>query len=654
MNPGTVFANRYLIKRPLGEGGMANVYLAEDLSTNQQVAIKTLRLDLQENPDFVRRFQREAQSASRLIHPNIVQVYDSGNYEGTQYLVMEYVEGIDLKTYIKKFFPIPYAQVVNIMEQILSAVSMAHNHGIVHRDLKPQNILIDSQGMVKITDFGIAVARSEFGMTQTNTVLGTIHYLSPEQVRGGTTSNKSDIYSLGIILYEMLAGRVPYEGENAVQIAMKHSNDEIPPLRNIDPNVPQPLENVIIRATAKNPDNRYLTAEDMANDLRTVLSPERAAETRLKFLNNDMEVTKAIPVSELRQSMRTGLAEEAPQEISNKSKTVSGNRNNQRRKRGSKMSKRNKIIAIVVGGLLLLGIAAIAANMFGPKYITLDNYTNKSQASVQKVLVQNGLKVGTVSKTTSKTIKKGYVISTDPKAGKRLKKGATVNLVVSNGNKKVAFGNYIGGVYTQVKRVLENQGYTVKKTEEYSDSVPEGSIISQSIDETKKVDPKKTTVEFVVSKGTEVKKVAFGNYEGMVYSEVRQALEGQGYTVLSSKDYSDTVAEGSIISQSITEGTEVDPKSTTVTFVVSQGAEPQSSSSSSSSSSSTPTPTPAAKTITVPNFPGVELYQTWGDQNGVTIVTNPTNAQGDWNVTGVDKTTVEVGGTVTVTAASPH
>ncbi|MDR2660969.1 MAG: Stk1 family PASTA domain-containing Ser/Thr kinase [Lactobacillaceae bacterium] len=538
MNPGTIFANRYSIISSLGEGGMANVYLADDLSNNQQVAVKMLRLDLQENPEFVRRFQREAQNASKLVHPNIVQVLNSGTFDGIQYIVMEYIEGIDLKNYIREFSPIPKAQVVNIMEQILSAVSMAHNHGIVHRDLKPQNILIDKNGSVKITDFGIAIARSEFGMTQTNSVLGSIHYLSPEQIRGGMATNKSDIYSLGVILYEMLIGKVPYEGNNTVSIALKHSNEEMPSLRKIDETIPQPLENVVLRATAKNPDNRYLTAEDMANDLRTVLIPERASEARIPAFFDDQSLTKTMVLDDLNASEQTGTLSK----MENNSNLVP--------KKGPQKKKSNaKLLAFLIpaGVLIFVGLLAFLMNMFGPKKITVDNLSNKTEAQARKILDQNGLKVGEITKVNSNSIDKGKIVKTDPEKGKRVRRGTKIKLFISNGTDKIVVGNYEGFSYDKAKKKLVEQGFEVKQKKAYSTNIAKGSIISQNINPDKKVKPSKTTIIFVVSKGQ--KKTEIPNLVGQTL-EFAQTWAAQNNVVLeSSQESSETVPAGQIISQ---------------------------------------------------------------------------------------------------------
>ncbi len=324
MKPNYTLNGRYRIIRSLGEGGMANVYLARDLILDRDVSVKLLRLDLRDDPQTVKRFQREALAATELVHPNIVSVYDVGEENGMQYLVMEYVEGMDLKAYIKQHFPIPYQEVINIMEQVLSAVEVAHEHNIIHRDLKPQNILIDQHGNAKITDFGIAVALSEHTLTQTNTVLGSVHYLSPEQARGGMATKRSDIYSLGIILYELLTGTVPFKGETAVSIAIKHFQSEVPSVREFDPRIPQALENVVLKATTKRPENRYGTVQEMAEDLETSLSPRRASEPRYSPDAEDDGETKVLDKAALMapESQAETVSEPADKSGNKKKKTA--------------------------------------------------------------------------------------------------------------------------------------------------------------------------------------------------------------------------------------------------------------------------------------------------------------------------------------------
>ena len=267
----------------VGGGGMANVYLARDMILDRDVALKILRMDFNNDEEFIKRFNREAQSATSLAHPNIVSIYDVGEDGDIYYIVMEYVEGMTLKQYIQKNDPIPIEKALDIMKQITAAISHAHHNGIIHRDIKPQNILIDHEGNVKITDFGIAIALSSTNITQTNAVLGSVHYLSPEQARGGMANKKSDIYSLGIVMFELFTGRLPFSGESAISIALKHLQSETPSPKRWNPDIPQSVENIILKATAKDSFYRYESVDAMWEDLRTALDPNRINEASLCY-----------------------------------------------------------------------------------------------------------------------------------------------------------------------------------------------------------------------------------------------------------------------------------------------------------------------------------------------------------------------------------
>ena len=295
---GKRISGRYKILDMVGGGGMANVYLAHDMILDRDVAVKILRLDFANDEEFIRRFQREAQSATSLAHPNIVSIYDVGEEDDSiYYIVMEYVEGQTLKQYIQQAFTYScFKDALNIMKQLTSAISHAHQNHIIHRDIKPQNILMDQNGNVKITDFGIAMALSATSITQTNSVLGSVHYLSPEQARGGMANNKSDIYSLGIVMFELLTGRLPFSGESAVSIALKHFQSETPSVRRWNPTIPQSVENIVLKATAKDPFHRYDSVEEMEDDIRTALRSEADIDEPKFIIPVDNDATKAIPI----------------------------------------------------------------------------------------------------------------------------------------------------------------------------------------------------------------------------------------------------------------------------------------------------------------------------------------------------------------------
>lgn len=532
MTPGYTLNGRYRIKRSLGEGGMANVYLAHDLILDRDVSVKLLRLDLRDDPHTKRRFQREAMAATQLNDPHIVGVYDVGEDNGLQYLVMEYVAGTDLKTYINKHFPIAFQQIIAIMEQILSAVQQAHQHGIIHRDLKPQNVLIDERQQVKITDFGIAVAVSQNSLTQTNTVMGSVHYLSPEQARGSMATKQSDIYSLGIILYELLTGKVPFEGETAVSIALKHFRDEMPSVREYDPRIPQALENVVLKATAKQPQERYSSAEEMKRDLSTALSASRANEAKFVAQTLDQGETKVLNPNEIETAVKQ-----------------------QESKVPTPQKKHKKKRWLWLSLLLLLVIGAALTVWLTPTRVVVPEVTGLTEAKAKDKLEDQDLEIGTIKRKASETIKTGYVISISPQAEHKVAQHSKVNLVVSTGQKKVKMGNYVGNQYTTVAKQLRLKGITVKKVSVNSDDIASGKIMSQSISAGKKVSTYKTTVTFKVSVGK--KQITVPDFTDKTTAEVQKFADDNNLQLTTNQQASTTIDVDHVISQSPTAGTKV-------------------------------------------------------------------------------------------------
>src|SRR3954470_3694635 len=350
---GKRLSGRYKVLEMIGGGGMANVYLAHDMILDRDVAVKMLRLDFANSEEFIRRFHREAQSATSLAHPNIVSIYDVGEEESIYYIVMEHVKGQTLKEYIQTNSPVPIEEALLIMEQITSAISHAHQNHIIHRDIKPQNILLDQRGIVKITDFGIAMALSATSITQTNSVLGSVHYLSPEQARGGVANHKSDIYSLGIVMFELLTGRLPFSGESAVSIALKHLQSETPSIRRWNPAIPQSVENVVLKATAKDSFHRYNSVEEMELDLRTALDSERIDEPKF-IIPVDDDATKAIPVITNHQPLKN-LDETL---VHSNDKTMN-NHKDMINKGNKNAKKRKKWPIILISTFLVLAILTI-------------------------------------------------------------------------------------------------------------------------------------------------------------------------------------------------------------------------------------------------------------------------------------------------------
>lgn len=571
---GKKFNGRYLILGNIGSGGMANVFLARDLILDREVAIKVLRYDFLNDQSAIRRFQREMLASTELVHPNIVTVYDAGQEGETQFLVMEYVKGMDLKRYIQTQYPIPYDRIVDIMQQILSAVALAHQHRIIHRDLKPQNILIDESGTVKITDFGIAVALSETSITQTNSMLGSVHYLSPEQARGSMATNQSDIYAIGIILYEMLTGKVPFDGESAVTIALKHFQEEIPSVRLYDRHVPQSLENVVLKATAKDPIDRYQSAEEMSADLATALDPSRLNEPAWHPANH-VEETKVLP--NLTEQMPTVAPVE---EIVTKPEKEAEEKpvpSKKKAKDQQKPKSKKKLLFLGIAAVLVIGIATIAFSVLGggKNEISVPDVSNLSESAARSKLQEAGLKAaGQTEEITSDKIPEGKVVKTNPEAKAIVQKGREVVLYISTGGRKIKMKDYTDMEYNEAVEALVKLDFKeskIKKKEEYSDTVEKGKIISQTPEANSEVTPDKTSVKFVVSKG--VKPIKISDYVGMTINEALLDLANNGINesqVKQTQQESDKEA-GTILSQTPSAGSSVTPGNTMINFVVSSG-----------------------------------------------------------------------------------
>ena len=559
--PGKTVGGRYKIKSHIGTGGMATVYLAQDLILERPVAVKVLRLDFHTNEAAMRRFQREAQSATQLVHPNIVSVYDVGEEDGTNYIVMEYVEGTDLKKYIRERGPLPPREAVRIMTQIVSAIELAHQNRIIHRDIKPQNLLIDREGNVKITDFGIAIALSETSLTQTNTLLGSVHYLSPEQARGGMATIRSDIYALGIVLYELLVGEVPFEGESAVSIALKHFQEPLPRISQMLPTVPQSLENVVLKATAKEPLDRYSSCYEMLEDLQTCVNPERLHEPMFKPTAFSQE-TKVL------QPIATG---QIPRKIPATSKEVPEIQFDEEKKAvQEEPKKKKKKIWPWILLLLLIIISAGAIYAFiqtSPKDVKVPDVTNLTEADAKVKLADANLEVSDVQQVKSDTVEAGKVVETNPKAGSSVKEKSKVVLKVSAGKDTVTVGDYTGKTFDEAKAALQKLGIAVEKKESYSDTVESGKVMEQSVAKGEKVVAKDTKIVLTVSKGKEP--VTLINLKGYSRSGVEDYAKEHGLKLQISEENSNETAD-TVIKQSPAEGTAL-KKGDTLTVVISKG-----------------------------------------------------------------------------------
>lgn len=511
MEVGQKINGRYEIIRGIGSGGMAKVYLAYDLILNREVAVKILRFDFQNDPKALQRFQREALAASEIVHPNVVEIYDIGEDHGLQYIVMEYVKGTDLKTYIYENAPISFDKAVDIMQQILSAVAVAHQHRIIHRDLKPQNILINGAGECKITDFGIAVALSETSITQTSTLLGSVHYLSPEQARGANATPQSDIYALGIILYELLTGKVPFDGESAVSIALKHFQEEIPSVRKVNPNIPQALENVIFKATAKDPNERYRSVNEMSEDLSTVLSATR--------VNEPVFLTKK-EQAELAQKKQAEKEKEQQKEVEPPK---------QETKKKKKKKKKRKWWLWVLLLLLLLGVGFF---FLQPK-TSVPDLTGKSVNEAEQILQKQHLKIDDVEYEFDSSIPKNHVIRTKPKEGTTVKRYKKVLLIVSRGTESYTMKNVLGQNIDDVVASLENDGWNKKDieiTKCLNSTFDKNMIFEQEPSAQTKLTVGKDKISLLVSVGSSG--LPLEDMSGWSQSEVEQYLSRNGLHVI--------------------------------------------------------------------------------------------------------------------------
>ena len=465
---GTKINDRYQIIKTLGEGGMANVYLAHDTYLDRNVAVKVLRGDLANDEKFVRRFQREALSATSLSHPNIVEIYDVGEDDGQYYIVMEYVDGKTLKQVLKQRGHLSVTEVIDIMLQVTDGMAHAHDAYIIHRDIKPQNIMILSNGMIKITDFGVAIALNSTQLTQTNSVMGTVHYIPPEQANGKGSTIRSDIYSMGIMMYELLTGFLPYKGDNAVEIALKHLREPLPSVRKFDSSIPQSIENVIIKATAKNPKNRYKDAREMHDDLKTALDASRIDEKRYvyPYPENDLEETKTLD-KEL-ESIKT-----EDKKVREKKEKVKEEEFVEENK------KQNKtliiILSIFTGLVLLLTVGLVILLNDDNKEAIIPDVANRTIQVATKMLNDAGFGVASEYKyIASDVVKEGDVVKTSPEIGSNNKLPKDVILYISSGEAAYIMEDFIGQNYLVAQGKIEAQCECNVE------------IVTQAVDESKK------------------------------------------------------------------------------------------------------------------------------------------------------------------------
>jgi serine/threonine-protein kinase len=536
--------DRYEIIRSIGEGGMANVYLAKDIILDRQVAIKVLRGDLSNDEKFVRRFQREALSASGLSHPNIVEMYDVGEDNGNYYIVMEYIEGKTLKQLIKKRGHLSLSEAKDIILQITEGMSRAHDSYIIHRDLKPQNIMVKEDGGIKITDFGIAMALNSTQLTQTNSVMGTVHYLPPEQANGKGSTIKSDIYSIGIIFYELLIGSLPFKGENAVEIALKHMRDTLPSIKKQNNNIPQSIENVILKATAKNPKNRYNDVKEMHNDLLTAMDEDRINEPKYDYpYPEDFEESRSF-IKKAPKEKEENLVKEEENLYEPDDKKVN-----------VILWVISGIFSILILGLLLVFI--VVPNLTAVPDIRIPDVSGITVVEAEKRLKDKGFKVAIETiKESSESVEEGLIIKTIPTAGRSVKKGTEITIYESLGIDTYIIENYLGKNYIEIKTLLENV-YKLKVTIKEKDTEKQHEkqeIIEQSLTVGTKVRANDKITLYIPTSEKE-----YPNFvdEGWSIEEITDFCNKHGIKLQINYKETSEYSEGTIISQSRAEGVPV-------------------------------------------------------------------------------------------------
>ena len=601
-----IICNRYKILDHLGTGGMATVWLGYDTILDRQVAIKTFKIDANDE-DAVKRFNREAKAVTSLSHPNIVSIYDVENEGEFYYLILEYVKGMTLKDYMIKNPRIPIETIVHIAKQIASGLSHAHQNGIIHRDIKPQNILMNDNLTCKITDFGIARAYGDTTLTQTNQMLGTVYYLSPEQARGNVATAQSDIYSLGILIFEMITGQIPFKGESAVAIALKHLQEELPDIDKYRENVPQSVKNIVLKATMKNPNERYISSKELFEDLSTVLNPERLYENKYTGFKipaqpaNNYNETQYVDNSSNNNQYDYADYNNEDDEYyydynqDNRNNNGRYQQNNKPKNNYNNVSKRDEkeetskakhiFLAIVAIITIVVGTFFIYNYVIGSNSVSAPDVRNKTLEEAKVVIVKAGLEVGDVTEVASDDVKEKTVIDSDPKAGKKVKKGSKVDLRVSSGKKTVDMPNFVGMDEETVKKNASKLGFkniTVEKVE--SNSYDTGKVISQNIRAGMEIIPKEK--ELIIQVSTGKKKVTMPNLVGEDSTTVESTVASYGFkNVTYREEYSDKEA-GIVISQSIKTGSNIVPSDESLEIVISKGKERSSSRDESSDDSS--------------------------------------------------------------------
>lgn len=613
---GMIIQNRYEIIEEVGSGGMSVVYKAKCHVLNRFVAIKVLKPEFSDDKSFVSKFRIEAQSAAGLSHPNIVNVFDVGEGNGFYYIVMELVEGITLKEYIQQNGRLPYLTALDFIMQIAAGIEVAHEHHTIHRDIKPQNIIVSKSGTMKVTDFGIAKAATS--NTIASSAMGSVHYISPEQARGGYSDERSDIYSLGITLYEMLTGRVPFEGENNVTVALMHIQSELIPPREYYQDIPIGLEKIVLKATQKKPERRYLTTNSMLTDLKKIANDPNAdvgntsvimandaptiqiSEEELAAINNGTQRDAGISMypinknhSELDEANEAlnSLYDDDDYEYEEEDSLFDEEDEDKKGELDPKMEKIITIGAIAATVIIAIVIIVAIASITGA--FKKDSATTEQQESVEEIVkmidvlgMEEAEAIAELDKANityelerdySDTFEEGKVMSQSVSEGDEVKQGEKVKLVISKGQEMKEIPDVVGKKSEEAKTLLIAAGFEVDIDEEYDDEIEEDYVISQSPDgETQAA--KSSTVTIVVSKGKEIKVAVVPDLKKKTVTEAEAALSKVNLKLGNvSQEYSETIKDGQVISQSISSGTEV-KEETAVDITISKGKKPKTTS----------------------------------------------------------------------------
>ena len=556
---GRVLGNRYEMIKKIGNGGMATVYKATDLVLKRYVAVKILRDEFTTDEEFIKRFETEAQSAARLTHPNIVSIFDVGVDNGIYYIVMELIQGKTLKEIItEERGPLPWKWSVNVAIQIASALEMAHKNNIIHRDIKPHNIIITEDGIAKVTDFGIAKAVSNSTITAFGTTIGSVHYFSPEHARGGYTDAKSDLYSLGVVMYEMVTGKVPFDADTPVSVALKHMQEEpVPPIEE-NPNLPESINQIILKALKKDPMFRYQTSTEMLQDLRMALKNPNG-----DFVSNDdydpTARTQRISTEELEREQRK-------------------QKNNKKQNKFVGFIKKHKKLSTFLGLVILFFLAfggtILFLNVTNPKEVSLPNVVGLSKEQAQKAIEDLKLKFEIESEEYNAEVEKDCIISQEPTYTEKynnVKEGSTVKVVISKGAEKTTVPKVIGMKEDEAVKALEDAKLKAEIVEETSKKVEEGYVISQETDANTEANAG-DTVKIHVSTGTGIKQVTMIDVKGKTEADAKATLEKLGLVVNIGSSEDKSKDNGVVLTQSIEVGKVID-EGTTVTITVNKLAE---------------------------------------------------------------------------------